>query len=117
MTDSLLRELGCEGRPIITVFNKCDLVGDPLALPGDRDSVRISAKNGIGIEELLKKIEENLPVKLRSYKLLLPFDKAGLIAVLRNAGALRSEEYTDKGIEVEAVVEEPMWHMVDEYRI
>ena len=117
VTDSLLRELGCEGRPIITVFNKCDLVGDPLALPGDRDSVRISAKNGIGIEELLKKIEENLPVKLRSYKLLLPFDKAGLIAVLRNAGALRSEEYTDKGIEVEAVVEEPMWHMVDEYRI
>lgn len=117
VTDSLLRELGCEGRPIITVFNKCDLVGDPLALPGDRDSVRISAKNCIGIEELLKKIEENLPVKLRSYKLLLPFDKAGLIAVLRNAGALRSEEYTDKGIEVEAVVEEPMWHMVDEYRI
>ena len=117
VTDSLLRELGCEGRPIITVFNKCDLVEDPLALPGDRDSVRISAKNGIGIEELLKKIEENLPVKLRSYKLLLPFDKAGLIAVLRNAGALRSEEYTDKGIEVEAVVEEPMWHMVDEYRI
>lgn len=117
VTDSLLRELGCEGRPIITVFNKCDLVGDPLALPGDRDSVRISAKNGIGIEKLLKKIEENLPVKLRSYKLLLPFDTAGLIAVLRNAGALRSEEYTDKGIEVEAVVEEPMWHMVDEYRI
>ena len=117
VTNSLLRELGCEDRPIINVFNKCDLISDPLAMPADRDSVRISAKNNIGIDELLHKIEESLPVKLRHYSLLLPFDKAGIIAVLRKAGALRNEEYTDSGIAVEAVVEEPLWHLVDEYRI
>lgn len=117
VTNSLLRELGCEGRPIITVFNKCDLVGNPLDLPSARDSVRICAKNGAGIDDLLRAVEENLPVRLRKYTLLLPFDKANISAVLRKAGALRSEEYTAEGIRVEAIVGEELWHLVDEYNI
>lgn len=117
VTNSLLNELGCEGKPIITVFNKCDLVPDPYDLPVSRDSVRICAKEGFGIEELLRRIEENLPVKLRRFELMIPFDKASVIAVLRNAGALQSEEYTAEGIKVIAVVEEPLWHKVEEYSI
>lgn len=117
VTNSLLRELGCEGTPIISVFNKCDLVGNPLDLPGGKESVRICAKNGAGIDELLRKIEENLPVRLRYYDLLLPFDKASVSAVLRKAGGLRTEEYTAEGIRVTAVVEESLWHLVDEYSI
>ena len=117
VTNSLLRELGCEDRPVVTVFNKCDLVGNPLDLPGDRDSVRICAKNGVGIDELLRKIEENLPVKLRAYTLMLPFGRASVVSVLRKAGALQSEEYTAEGILVKAIVEEALWHLVDEYSI
>ena len=117
VTNSLLYELGCEGRPVIKVFNKCDLVGNPLDLPGGKDSVRICAKNGAGIDELLRKIEENLPVKLRAYTLMLPFDKASVVSVLRKAGALQSEEYTAEGILVKAIVEEALWHLVDEYSI
>ena len=117
VTNSLLNELGCEGKPIITVFNKCDLVPDPYDLPVSRDSVRICAKEGFGIDELLRRIEENLPVKLRRFELMIPFDKASVIAVLRNAGALQSEEYTAEGIKVIAVVEEPLWHKVGEYSI
>ena len=117
VTNSLLNELGCEGKPIITVFNKCDLVPDPYDLPVSRDSVRICAKEGFGIDELLRRIEENLPVKLRRFELMIPFDKASVIAVLRNAGALQSEEYTAEGIKVIAVVEEPLWHKVEEYSI
>ena len=117
VTNELLRDLGCADRPIITIFNKCDLVGNPLDLPAARDSVRICAKNGAGIDELLRAVEENLPVRLRKYTLMLPFDKAGISAVLRSAGALKSEEYTADGIKVEALVSEGLWHMVDEYSI
>ena len=117
VTNSLLRELGCSDRPIINVFNKCDLVSNPLDLPNRKDSGRICAKNGLGIEELLRSIEENLPVRLKHYNLLVPFDKASLLAVLRKAGALQSEEYTDKGIKADAIVEEALWHLVDEYAL
>lgn len=117
VTNSLLRELGCTDRPIISVFNKCDLVGNPDDLPNGRSSVRICAKNAIGIDELLRAIENNLPVRLRKYTLLIPFDKAALLSRLRNTGALLSEEYTADGIKAQAIVEEPMWHSVDEYSI
>ena len=116
VTDSLLRELGCTDRPIISVFNKCDLVSNPNDLPNDRNSVRICAKSGIGIDELLRAIESNLPVRLRKYSLLLPFDKASLLAQLRNKGALLSEEYTADGIRAEAIVEEPLWYLVEQYQ-
>ena len=115
VTCSLLRELGCTDRPIITVLNKCDLVSDPDDLPRDSGCVHICAKYGKGIDSLLSAIEENLPVKLRSFRLLIPFDKASLLSVLRSAGALRSEEYTAEGIIAEAVVEEPIWNKVEEF--
>ena len=117
VTNSLLIELGCTDRPIISVFNKCDLVGNPNDLPDGRTSVRICAKNGIGIDELLRAIENNLPVRLRKYTLLVPFDKAAILGKLRNTGALLSEEYTADGIKAQAIVEEPMWHLVDQYSI
>lgn len=117
VTESLLRDLGCSDRPVINVFNKCDLVGNPLDLPGGKDSVRICAKNGAGTDQLLRVIEENLPVRLRSFELLIPFDKGSLTAVLRKAGALRTEEYTADGIRVTAVAEEPIWHLLEEYEV
>lgn len=116
VTNSLLRELGCVERPIIPVFNKCDLVQDPDDLPRDSGSVRICAKTGEGVEALLHAVEENLPVKLKHYRLLIPFDKAALLSVLRAAGALQSEEYTADGILCEALVEKPLWHRVEPYR-
>ncbi len=117
VTNDLLRELGCVDRPIVPVFNKCDLIADPDDLPRDSGSVCICAKTGEGVDRLLKAVEDNLPVRVRMFRLLVPFDKASLLSVLRNAGALKSEEYTAEGILAEAVVEEPLWHKVESYQI
>lgn len=117
VTDSLLRELGCGSTPVVTVFNKCDLVSNPDLLPSGKSSVRICAKNGAGTDELLRAIENNLPVRLRKFSLLLPFDKANLLAVLRKAGALQSEEYTAEGIRAEVLAEEALWHLVEPYQM
>ncbi len=112
VTTSLLRELGCEDKPILPVYNKCDLVADQNDIPHESGSIRISAKSGVGINALLKAVDDHLPVKLRHFRLLVPFDKASLIATLRNNGALRSEEYTAEGILCEALAEEPLWHLL-----
>ncbi len=58
VTLQLLKDLGCVGIPIITVFNKCDL--NPEIYEFKDDSVKISAKNKKGFDDLLEKIEENL---------------------------------------------------------
>ena len=115
VTNRLLRELGCEDRPIIPVYNKCDLVKNPDDLPHESGCVCICAKTGEGVENLLEAVQNHLPVKLRLFRLLVPFDKAALVSELRAVGALRSEEYTAEGILAEALVEEPLWHKVQPY--
>lgn len=116
VTTSLLHDLGCENSPIITVFNKCDLLPTE-DIPHNSGSVRISAKTGEGIDKLLEAVEENLPVQIKRFELLLPFQKANLTAQLRDMGALISEEYTADGILVSANVEKPRWHIFEPYEI
>lgn len=116
VTTSLLHDLGCENSPIITVFNKCDLL-PAEDIPHNSGSVRISAKTGEGIDKLLEAVEENLPVQIKRFELLLPFQKANLTAQLRDMGALISEEYTADGIIVSANVEKPRWHIFEPYEI
>ena len=94
----LLEELGCQNRPIIPVLNKCDLVPSLSEMPMIGNAVRISAKTGAGIQELLLAVEKNLPVKTVRVRLLLPFSKAGLAAEIRRDGVVFSEEYTADGL-------------------
>lgn len=117
VTNELLRELGCEDRPIIPVLNKCDLVNGLDTIPMIGDAVRISAKTGKGVDSLLQAVENNLPVKMRRVRLLLPFAQAPLTATLRQQGTLLHEEYTDEGISVEAVVDERLYAYVCDYVI
>ena len=115
VTRDLLASLSSLDKPIIPVLNKCDLISDNMS--GISGAVRISAKYGRGIDDLLKAIEDNLPKKLRRVRLLLPFDKAGIAARLRETAVLHSEEYTAEGLIVEATVDEMMYDKVRMYII
>ena len=113
VTRELLASLGAQDKPIIPVLNKCDIAKD-LYFPVS-GAVRISAKTGEGIGELLRAIEENLPKKLKRVELLLPFDKAGLTAEIRRTAVLHSEEYTPEGIRAEATVDERLYHRLRDF--
>lgn len=104
VTRELLASLSSLDKPVIPVLNKCDLLSDSMT--GISGAVHISAKYGTGIDELLKAIEANLPKKLMRVRLLLPFDKAGIAAKLRDKAVLHSEEYTAEGLEIEVTVDE-----------
>ncbi|MCY1715098.1 GTPase HflX [Caproiciproducens galactitolivorans] len=117
VTTELLAELGCEGRPIIPVFNKCDLLTGASIIPFMGNSVRISAADGTGINKLLAAIEENLPVKTKRVKLLLPFMQSGLAAQIRRDGTVENEEYTETGLLLTAQVPRTMDDLLKEYEI
>ena len=117
VTRKLLADLGCTGRPVIPVMNKCDLVPSLLDIPMIGNAVRISAKTGEGIGDLLAAVEENLPVSLRRVCLLLPFDQAGLVAQIRKDHVLYQEEYRPDGIFVSALLDPVLSGRVREYEI
>lgn len=96
VTESVLSDLGCSGKPIINVLNKCD---KPTELDFDffENSVKISAATGDEIDSLLTAIENALPKDRKRVKILLPFDKMKLSSIVRD-GTVHSEEYTENGV-------------------
>lgn len=115
VTNDLLESLGCGDTPIITVLNKCDLLDDSVLSQEFDSYIKISAKSGLGIDKLLQAIDDNLPVRMKRVKLLVPFASAGVISEIRAGGTLISEEYVADGIRVEAVVDEIIYAKVSKF--
>jgi GTP-binding protein HflX len=117
VTTDLLNSLGCGDTPIITVLNKCDLLREE-SFPQEMGSyVKISAKNGTGIDDLLKAVDDNLPVRVKRVSLLIPFADAGLVAEIRKNATLISEDYVAEGIKVEAILDEKLYSKAEKYLV
>ena len=120
VTLELLKELGCEDIPVVTALNKCDLVPyiDDMDFSNqDGSVVKISAKNGDGLDKLLEAITEALPKSAKRMKLLIPFDQGGLLSKIRIDGKVFSEEYVESGILCDALVDEKILSQAEKYRI
>lgn len=115
VTTDLLESLGCGDTPILTVLNKCDLLDADTIAQDFKSCIRISAKNGTGIEELLQAIDDNLPVRLKRVKLLLPFTQAGIASEIRSKATLICEDYTADGLLVEAIVDEELYAKLSKF--
>lgn len=114
VTLKTLADLGAAEIPVVTVLNKCDLLTEHI--PEDSATVKISAKNNQGIDRLLKVIAANLPETAKRMKLLLPYDKAGYTAKLRENGKVFSEEYTENGVLVDALVDQMLITQMEQYK-
>ena len=101
-----LRRLDIKDKEIITVFNKVDR---PDADTACRDmsadyKVRLSAKTGEGIGELLDLFAVILRKRRIYFEKVFAYKNAGRIQTIRQSGQLLSEEYQDDGIHVKAYV-------------
>lgn len=109
-----LRQLGVNGKPVITLFNKQDkLSGDESFRDFQADySLSVSAKTGQGLEEL-KKVLLKIMRKDQIYiERLYPFEDAGKIQIIRKKGQLLEEEYGTEGIHVKAYVTKEIYGSV-----
>lgn len=101
-----LRELEIGDKPVITVFNKQDLLEAPRSFRDFRAdySIPASAKTGEGLEQIKESAEEILRRDKIYIERLYPYEKAGVIQLIRKKGELLSEEYQADGIAVTAFV-------------
>ncbi len=101
-----LQNLGVSGKKMITLFNKQDQVEeDAVGKDAKADkTLKISAKTGEGLEQLLEVLEEILREDKQFLEGIFPYDKGGQLTVIRKYGELLEEEYRENGIYVKAFV-------------
>lgn len=115
VTNDLLSSLGCDGKPVINVMNKCDLVPELLDYPLIGRSVCISAKTGLGIDELLEEISTALPYKRRRVTVLVPFSDGSVLSEIRKNGVVYSEEYFENGVKIDALADVSYLDKIKDY--
>lgn len=113
VTKELLNELGCAGKPVIPVFNKCDLPEANVFLLSEPGAVRISALKEEGLDDLLEAISKALPPTRARVKMLIPYSDGSAAAVLRKDGVIIDEEYRADGLYFELIADV---NMVDRYK-
>lgn len=113
VTKKLLDELGCASTPVVSVMNKCDLVGNIYSMPTFGKTVLISALCERGFDELLAAIQKELPQTRKTASLLIPFKNGAAAARIRDEGVVHEEEYREDGLFMRVTVE---MSLLDEYK-
>jgi GTP-binding protein HflX len=89
--------------PEIVVFNKADLLDEDtrLVLRGlEARAVFVSARTGEGIDELLGRIADALPVPSVELDLLVPYDRGDVVSTLHERARVVSLDYAEGGTRV-----------------
>lgn len=104
----VLKEIGAETKPVITVYNKIDKLppdsklADRLAL--EEDTVCISAAKKLNLETLQQMIESHLKNKAVEVTLCIPYAETAKAAQLHETANVLEQEYTENGAVMKVIL-------------
>lgn len=104
----VLKEIGAETKPVITVYNKIDKLppdsklADRLAL--EEDTVCISAAKKLNLETLQQMIEKHLKSKAVEVTLCIPYAETAKAAQLHETANVLEQEYTENGAVMKVIL-------------
>jgi GTPase len=103
--ESVLDEIGATEIPRLLVLNKIDLldaVSQRRLRNGNPDAILISARTGLGIDELERRIAEFFASRFEPVQLLVPHAQGAALAALYALGAPIEREDTADGVVIRA---------------
>jgi len=111
--DKILRELGVDGRPRLRVLNKVDRLTPEerkaITNAAQRNTcgapVLVSALTGEGIEELLRRVDAEIPIDpVESHSIRLPLAEGRTLAMIHALGRVLHSEIDDSHMRLDAEV-------------
>ena len=104
VTKAVIEELGASDKPVIYVYNKCDLADNEFT--DNESSVFVSGATGEGIDRMLLMIEESIHKFKKKYSLLIPYSNQSVLSALYDGYTVDNVNYVDEGITLEAILDE-----------
>ena len=114
VVDKLISQLAKPGTKVLQCYNKADLVSRE-DIPVGEDMVSISAATGAGMDRLLAAIEKALAQARHHVVVCLPYSMGGMVDTLHNNAQVKSVDYTEKGIEIETILDDILYGRLREY--
>ncbi len=105
VTENIISELGASGKPIIYVYNKCDMPYSKEDVVLKEPSVLISAATGEGCESLLHIIEHTVNRENRKCILKFPYSEQSSVSAIYNSYSVEEVEYLDDAISVKVILD------------
>ncbi|MFJ8460402.1 GTPase HflX [Lysinibacillus xylanilyticus] len=96
VTNETLKAVGVEGIPTIYVYNKADIANIPHPVVSG-DNIWISAKQGIGLEELLQMIRQHIFSDYITCKMLIPYEQGNIVSYLNEHASVYETAYEENG--------------------
>lgn len=118
VVENVLSEIGAYPKPVVGVFNKCDrLEYEPIINNGYDGNVCISAKNKIGMQELLEVLAKTAPGAKQLVRICVPYSDGATVNLLHSTQKVIREEYAAEGSIIEALVDENTYGRIKNYVI
>jgi len=114
----VIGEVDARHLPEIVVFNKSDLIDedDRLVLRGlEPSAIFASARTGEGVNEILARISELLPVPEIELDLLIPFNRGDVVTRLHDHARVLDTRYDESGTRMHVLVDEELQAAVTEF--
>jgi GTP-binding protein HflX len=123
--EQVLQQIEVTDKPTVLALNKVDLVdpdidlierenrfvahhSDLQDLPARYDHViAISAEQGVGIEELLRAVEEVLTEQMVEFEVTLPYQASDILNLWHKQGIVTEQNFRPQGVEVRGKL--PKW--------
>ncbi|MFJ7921245.1 GTPase HflX [Lysinibacillus fusiformis] len=114
VTNETLKAVGVEGIPTIYVYNKADLAQVPYPIVSG-DNIWVSAKQGVGLEELIQLVRQHIFSDYVTCEMLIPYDQGNIVSYLNEHASVSNTAYEEGGTLLSLEVKEADYAKYQQY--
>ncbi|UXJ68607.1 GTPase HflX [Lysinibacillus fusiformis] len=114
VTNETLKAVGVEDIPTIYVYNKADLAQVPYPVVSG-DNIWVSAKQGVGLEELIQLVRQHIFSHYVTCEMLIPYDQGNIVSYLNEHASVSNTAYEEGGTLLSLEVKEADYAKYQQY--
>ena len=116
VTNDTLKAIDVEDIPTIYVYNKSDLANLEYPLVSG-DNIWISAKEGVGLDELVQMIRKQIFSDYISCEMLIPYEQGGIVSYLNEYATVLDTSYEEHGTLLKLEIKEADYKKYEQYTV